>query len=191
MIRFLVVVLFFAFATAAFAEGELTSILTPTDIGRLAEFQKARADSIKQAQDEGDPADVKVLDAILAGGEQPIRGVDIRGDYRCRVAQLGGVLPLVVYDWFHCRIGEDDVGYKLEKLTGSQRITGHFIDDSETSLIFYGAGHYSDEEPRAYNADSERNLVGRMMKVGDARYRIEFPVPFFDSKFDILELERR
>jgi len=192
VVRFLVAVVIFGFTSAAFAEGELTSILTTTDIGRLAEFQKARADSIKQAHDEGDPADVRVLDEILAGEEQPIRGVDLRGDYRCRVAKLGGeILPLVIYDWFRCRIGEDDVGYRLEKLTGSQRFTGHFIDDSETSLIFYGASHYSDEEPRKYNDDPERNLVGRMVKVGDARYQIQFPMPFLESNFDILELEKR
>ncbi len=52
---------------------------------------------------------------------------------------------MVVYGWFRCVIDEDDVGYRIVKLTGSQRFTGHFIDDAETSLIFYGAGHYADE----------------------------------------------
>jgi hypothetical protein len=193
VIRFLIVMLStFGFAAVASAEGELTAILTPTDIGRLAEFPSARADAIKQARDQADPAEVKVLDEILSGEELPILGVDISGDYRCRVAQIGGdVLPLVIYDWFRCRIGEDDLGYRLEKLTGSQRVSGHFIDDSEKSLIFYGAGHYGDEAPRDYKADAERDVVGRMVRVGDARYRVEFPKPFYDSNFDILELEKR
>jgi hypothetical protein len=178
--------------SAASAASELTSTLTPTDIGRLAEFPGARADAIKQARDEANPADVEVLDQILAGEEQVILAGDIRGDYRCRVAQIGGdVLPLVIYHWFRCRIGEDDLGYRFEKLTGSQRLTGHFIDDSEKSLIFYGAGHYDYEEPREYKADAGRDVVGRMVRIGDARYRIEFPKPFHDSNFDILELEKR
>ena len=176
----------------ALAEGELTAILTPTDIGRLAEFQTARADAINQAHEQGDSAEVQVLDQILAGQEQTILGVDSRGDYRCRVAKVGGdLLPLVIYDWFQCRIGEDDVGYRFEKLTGSQRLTGHFIDDSETGLIFYGAGHYDNEEPRNYKDDPQQDLVGRMVKVGDERFRIEFPLPFRESNFDILELQKR
>jgi hypothetical protein len=176
----------------ALAEGELTATLTSTDVGRLAEFQKARADAVKQAREQASPAEVEVLDQILAGEEQPILGVDIRGDYRCRVAKVGGdLLPLVIYDWFQCRIGEDDIGYRLEKLTGSQRLTGHFIDDSEKSLIFYGAGHYDNEEPRNYKDDPEQNLVGRMVKVGGGRFRVEFPLPFRESLFDILELQKR
>jgi hypothetical protein len=187
-----VLLLTIGFLSPALAEGELTAILTPTDVGRLAQFQKARADAVKQAHDQGSPAEVQVLDQILAGQEQAILGVDIRGDYRCRVAKVGGdLLPLVIYDWFRCRIGEDDIGYRLEKLTGSQRLTGHFIDDSERSLIFYGAGHYDYEEPRNYKDDPEQDVVGRLVKVGDGRFRIEFPLPFRESRFDILELQKR
>jgi hypothetical protein len=176
----------------------LTRTLTPTDLGRLAGFAKARADAIAAARKGGDPADVATLDAILAGEEQPILGVDIRGDYRCRMAKLGNAdeqagtaSVLVIYDWFRCRIGEDEIGYRLEKVTGSQRVTGHFIDDSETSLVFYGSDFYADEGPRAYNAVPDRNTVGRFVKVGDDRYRLELPLPFLESKFNILELERR
>jgi hypothetical protein len=186
------VLLLAAWSSAAMAESDfLTKTLTPVDLGRLAQFQKARADAVKEAREQGAAADVKVLDAILAGEEQPVRGLDIRGNYRCRVAKLGGLGHLVIYDWFNCRIDEDDVGYRLEKLTGSQRLSGHFVDDSETGLIFYGADHYSDEEPKAYNSDPERNNVGRFVKVGDKRFRLELPLPFLESTFDILELERR
>ena len=157
LVAFLLVL---AFASPAFAESDLlTRTLTPQDLGRLASFSKARDEAIAQARDGAEPSELAVLDEILAGDDLPVRGVDIRGDYRCRVAKLGGFLPLVVYDWFRCTIGEDDVGYVLMKTSGSQRLSGHFIDDSETSLIFYGAGHYSDEEPRAYGDDPERNMV--------------------------------
>lgn len=191
--RFFVLLSFVLLAASpAFAESDfLVRTLTPTDLGRLAQFQKARVDSIKEAREQGESADAKVLDDILAGDEQSLRGVDIRGDYRCRVAKLGGLGHLVIYDWFRCKIGEDDIGYRLEKVTGSQRVSGHFVDDSETSLIFYGADHYSDEKPMAYNADPERNTIGRLVKVGPKRLRLEFPLPFLESTFDILELEKR
>jgi hypothetical protein len=169
----------------------LARTLTQEDLGRLASFANARGDAIAEAEAGGDATELAELHEILAGEEQPIRGVDIRGEYRCRTVKLGGLLPLVIYDWFECAIGEDDVGYVLEKTSGSQQMTGHFIDDSEASLIFYGAGHYSDEAPREYGADPERNIVGRMVKVGDDRYRLEIPLPRFESHFDILELEAR
>jgi hypothetical protein len=183
----------------AHAESDLlTRALTPTDLGRLAGLAKARSDAIAVARERGAPGEVATLDAILAGEEQPILGVDIRGDYRCRMAKLGsadqgaeGAVALVIYDWFRCRIDEDEIGYRLEKLSGSQRVVGHFIDDSETSLVFYGSDFYADEGPRAYNAVADRNTVGRFVKVGDGRYRLELPLPFLESKFNILELEKR
>jgi hypothetical protein len=172
------------------AESEfLARTLTPKDLGRLASFAKARSDAIAEAESGGEAADIAVLHGVLAGEEQPIRGVDIRGEYRCRTVKLGGLLPLTIYSWFSCVIGEDDLGYFLEKTSGSQQLTGHFIDDTETSLIFYGAGHYSDEAPREYGDDPEENIVGRMVKVGSNRYRLEMPLPHFESNFDILELE--
>lgn len=185
-----------AFVATASAESDLAETLTARDLGRLAQFQKVRSDAIKEAREGGDAADVTTLDAILSGEELPIRGVDIRGDYRCRVAKLGSpreakLSVLVIYDWFRCRIGEDDIGYRIEKLSGSQRLSGHFFDDSKTSLIFYGADHYDDEQPGAYGASAERDTVGRLVKVGAKRMRLEMPLPEYESLFDILELEKR
>ena len=178
-----------SFAASAMAESDLLArALTAEDRGRLAKFEEVRAQSVKVAREGGDASAIATLEEILRGDGEPILGVDIRGDYSCRVAKLDGILPLVVYDWFRCEIGEDDIGYRLRKVSGSQRLSGHFIDDSEASLVFYGAGHYADEEPRSYG-DPERNIVGRFLKVGEDRYRLEMPLPRVESKFDILELE--
>jgi hypothetical protein len=180
---------------ASRASSDLADTLTSVDLGRLAQFAEARESAVKVAKDAGSDEEVALLEAILAGEEQPIRGEDIRGDYRCRVAKLGsqveGLSGLVIYDWFRCRITEDDVGYYLEKTTGSQRLSGHFIDDSETSLIFYGADHYGDEQPRKYDDEPDRNVVGRFVKVGNSRYRLEMPLPLLESRFDILEMVER
>ena len=171
------------------AESDLLArTLSAEDRARLAKFEELRAQSVAAAREGGDASAVATLDEILRGDGEPILGVDIRGDYRCRVAKLDGILPLIVYDWFRCEIGEDDIGYRLEKMSGSQRLSGHFVDDSATSLVFYGASHYADEEPRDYG-DPERNVVGRFLKVGEDRYRLEIPQPQVESNFDILELE--
>lgn len=165
--------------------------LSAGDRDRLAAFESARAEAIATARAGGGAADLAALQAVLAGDPRPILGVDIRGDYRCRSAQLGGILPVVVYGWFKCRIDEDDAGTRIVKTTGSQRFTGRFIDADPAYLVFWGAGHYADERPRAYGDDPERDMVGRFVKVGATRYRLELPLPKFDSRFEIIELERR
>lgn len=176
-------------ASAAWASADLP--ITRDDADRLAGYDHARAEAISAAQAGGDAATLTELEAVLAGEPQPMRGEDIRGDYRCRSIQMDGVLPVVVYGWFKCKIDEDDLGYRIVKLTGSQRFTGHFIDADERYLVFWGAGHYDNEAPRPYGADHERDLVGRFVKAGKGRYRLEMPLTKFDSRLEIIELRRR
>jgi hypothetical protein len=185
--------LVFAIAPAAAnADGTIAArTLTASDKTRIADFDATRAKAIAEAKAGGSAADLEILGAVLSGVPQPILGTDIRGDYRCRTVKLGGSLPLTIYGWFKCRIDEDDLGYRLVKTAGSQRFTGHFIDDSEKRLLFYGAGHYGDEQPRRYKADADRDMVGYLVKAGPKRYRLELPAPKFESTFDIIELERK
>lgn len=184
--------LLLVFAGEALATGSLAErTLTAADKARLAAFDTTRREAIQAARAGGNPQEVAALDGILSGTPQSILGVDIRGAYRCRTIKLGGSLPLTIYDWFACRIDEDDIGYRLTKTSGSQRLSGHFIDEERTRLLYYGASHYADEAARRYGADAERDQVGYFMKVGPARYRLELPEPQFESKFDIIELEGR
>jgi hypothetical protein len=191
LVRLLFVVFLLLPGSALAASTLLDDKLAAVDKDRLAAFDKARAEAISEAQAGGEARDLTTLEGVLAGEPQPIRGVDIRGAYRCRTVKLGGNLPLVVYDWFKCRIDEDDLGYRLVKSSGSQRFTGHFVDADEGYLVFWGAGHYGYEEPRSYGDDPEQNMVGRFVKVGAKRYRLEIPLPQFESKFDVIELEKR
>lgn len=191
-LRLLLVAAILAFVSPALGASDLLDrALGPADKDRLARFNKVRAASIEAARKGGEPADMAMLDKILGGDAEPILGLDLRGNYGCRTAKLGGNPPLVIYGWFKCEIAEDDIGYVLRKLTGSQRLSGHFVDDAETSLVFYGARHYSDEAPKGYGADPARDAVGRFVKVGEDRFRLELPLPQLESKFDIIELEAR
>jgi hypothetical protein len=178
-------------ATPAVAASDLASRLSERDQERLAAFDATRTQAVAAAEAGGSAADVATLSAVLDATPQPILGEDIRGDYRCRTMKLDGVVPLVVYGWFACRIEEDDTGYRLVKLTGSQRVSGHFIDESESRLIFWGTAHYADEAPMRYDVAGDRNVVGYFFKIGDGRYLLEQPLPATESRFDILELERR
>ncbi|WP_395675166.1 DUF4893 domain-containing protein [Inquilinus sp.] len=186
-------VLFVAAATPALADGTLASRMTAADTARLAAFDTVRAQAIGEARASDDKAAVAVLDQMLAGTPQPIRGAtDLAGTWRCRVAKLGGILPLTIYDWFRCRITDDSAGLRLDKVSGSQRTAGGFYDDADAGrLVFLGALYYGHEgKPVRYGTDAERDQVGYLVRVGRDRLRLEYPSPRFESHFDIMELER-
>jgi hypothetical protein len=181
---------FFA-ASPAQADGEIDKIMSAADKARLQQFDTVRKDAIADAKTKGDPADVKILDGILSGGMLPFSGdFNAEGGWRCRTIKLGGDPALVIYGWFKCRISDDGAGWKLEKLTGSQRTTGRLYTENDTRLIYIGAGHYGYEQPRSYGSSAEQDQVAYVLRPGQNRLRFEFPLPQFESKFDILELER-
>ena len=53
------------------------------------------------------------------------------GNWQCRTIKAGGISPLVVYDWFKCRVTDDGSGWMLEKISGSQRTKGRFFTDND------------------------------------------------------------
>lgn len=79
--------------------------------------------------------------------------------------------------------------FAIQKTTGSQRFLGELID-VDGGLVFKGAGHYADEEPRGYDIDPERNLVGCLSRVAPeaGSYLLEFPMPALESDHDVIEL---
>jgi len=181
-----------ALSTAcARADGELARLLTPADAKRLESYEAVRAAALNEARAAGEKAERAVLEEALAGELLSVHtGFDARGDWRCRTIKVGGNLPLVVYGWFKCRIGDDGSGWRLEKLTGSQRTTGRLFDDGETRMLYVGAGHYDYETPRNYGSLPEQDEVAYVFRPGENRLRFEFPSPRFESNLDILDLRR-
>jgi hypothetical protein len=173
------------------ATGDAEGALSASDRDRLASFEAVRAETLAAVRGRADPVNLATLDAVVTPQPQAILGVDLRGNYRCRTIKLGGAPALVIYGWFSCRIDEDDLGYRLVKLTGSQRLSGHFIDTAEDRLTWWGALHYADEAPKPYGADPERDQVGYLFRIGEGHYRLELPLPHLESRFDILEIEMR
>ncbi|MCB1424633.1 MAG: DUF4893 domain-containing protein [Zhengella sp.] len=177
-------------AGPANATGGIESLITDIDRQRLAAFDETRTRAIAVARARGAPADIAQLDEILDGDPVSFSGADLTGNWQCRITKLDGPAALVTYSWFRCRITESGAGLYLEKLTGSQRVTGHFFDDGDKRLIFLGAGHYSYEEPLPYPQNNERDEVAFAFLLDDGRLRLEFPAPHLESRFDIMELRR-
>lgn len=178
-------------STAAWADGELPKLLTPFDKARLDQFDATSTAALAEARAGGTPEDVAVLDAALAGTPLPLAaGYDPTGTWKCRTIKAGGDPQLTVYPWFACRISDDGAGWRLEKLTGSQRTTGRFYTLSDTRLAYLGAGHVIGEAPRRYGQDPKEDQVAIAERRGAGRLVLLFPAPQYESKLDILVLER-
>jgi hypothetical protein len=180
------------FIAPALADGVLDKIISPFDKERLANFQKTEAEALSEAL-RGDPGEVEILTAALSGKPLPMDGdFDPTGKWRCRVIKAGGDpgLPLVVYGWFRCKITDDGSGWFVTKTSGSQRLTGRLYTRSATELVFLGAGHVNDDPPRKYGEDAEQDQVAIVTRRGEGRLVFEFPAPRFESKLDVMVMER-
>ncbi|MFT3988944.1 DUF4893 domain-containing protein [Aestuariivirga sp.] len=174
----------------AFADGELLRLLKPADDAKLKHFAATKAEALAEARAGGDAADMAILDDALSGTPMDINSFDATGPWRCRTIKAGGNLPLVTYGWFKCRISDDGSGWFLKKTTGSQRTEGRFYTVSQTRLAYLGAGYVVGESPRSYGEDSKENQVAFVERLKPNRLVLQFPEPEYESKFDILLLER-
>ncbi len=173
------------------ADGALARLITPRDQQRLDGYDATRAAALAEARAGGAAEDVRVLETVLSG--QPLsfgEGFDMTGTWRCRTLKLGGTLPLTIYGWFTCRVTDDGSGWRLEKVTGSQRTAGRFYTRNDTTLVYLGTLHMGTEGPIPYAAQADRDQLGVVTRPATNRLRIEFPKPAFESTLDILELQR-
>jgi len=174
----------------ALADGALPKLLTPFDKQRLDQADATIAAALAEARAGGAKEDLAVLDAALAGKAMDLASFDATGNWKCRTIKAGGTLPLTVYPWFACRISDDGAGWQLEKLTGSQRTKGTFYTLSDTKLAYLGAGYVNGEAPRRYGQDAKENQVAIAELRGKNRLILMFPAPQYESKLDVLVLER-
>jgi hypothetical protein len=172
------------------ADGELPKLLSAADQTRLQRFDVVRAEALAAARAGGAAADHAQLEAALAGDASPLQGVDVAGDWQCRTFKLGKTLPLVVYGWFRCRIDDDGAGWRLRKLDGSQRTAGRFYDIGNDRMVYLGVSTLGGQRPVSYGSDPQRDQVAIAVVPGRDRLRLEFPLPQFDSMFDVMELRR-
>jgi len=173
------------------ADGTLDTRISAFDKDRLARFDAIMTEALADARAGGSAGDIKLLEDALAGTALPLaEGFDPTGDWKCRTFKAGGGVPLVAYGWFKCRISDDGSGWMLQKLTGSQRTSGLFYTLSATRLAYLGAGHYAGEEARRYGEDAKQDQAAVAERRGENRIVIMFPAPQFESKLDVLVLER-
>jgi hypothetical protein len=186
----LLALLILAPASSAFADGEVDKLITPADRIRLNNYAQTRQDAIAEARRGGSADELAQLETMLAKRVQTFEGFDMTGNWQCRTTKVGGLLPLVIYGWFKCRVSDDGSGWKLEKISGSQRTTGRFYDESGRRLIYLGSQYVDGEKPKAYGSGPQTDQVGYAFRTGPKEWRIELPAPYYESKLDILEFRR-
>lgn len=176
-------------AGSAFADGAVDKIMTPADKARLAGYGETRKKAVAESR-QGLRDEVAILDKLLKLPVKSFSGFDMIGDWQCRTIKVGGLGHLVVYGWFKCRVTDDGSGWRLEKITGSQRTVGRFYDETDKRLIYLGSFFVEGGPLKPYGSGPESDQVGYAFRTGDRHWRIELPAPFYESTLDILEFKR-
>ena len=177
------------FALPALADGEVQKLITAADKARLDKFGETRKAALDEAK-AGDPAEVKQFDALLTKPLVSFSDKDLTGNWQCRTIKAGGLSPLVIYGWFKCKVTDDGSGWRLEKVSGSQRTKGRFFDDGEKHSIYLGSFYVNSDPAKPYGSGPQTDQVGYAFRNSASEWRIELPAPYYESKLDIIEFKR-
>jgi len=169
-------------------------VITPADRDRYQRRAAAWTLALEQARRQLGSGDLTALGALIDPDAGRPGVAPPPGAYRCRTVKLGsqgdeGGLGYVVYGWFACRIEQTPAGLKLVKRTGSQRPAGLLFPENDREMVFLGSMALASEPTaRSYGQRPERDMVGVLERVGEARWRLVTPWPATESNLDLLEL---
>lgn len=169
-------------------------VITPADRDRYQRRAAAWTLALEQARRQPGSGDLTALGALIDPDAGRPGVAPPPGAYRCRTVKLGsqgdeGGLGYVVYGWFACRIEQTPAGLKLVKRTGSQRPAGLLFPENDREMVFLGSMALASEPTaRSYGQRPERDMVGVLERVGEARWRLVTPWPTTESNLDLLEL---
>ena len=178
-----------ALTLPAHADGEVQKLITDADKARLDKYGETRKAALEEAK-AGNPSEVKQLEDLLAKPLVAFSDKDLTGNWKCRTIKAGGISPLVIYGWFKCKVTDDGSGWRLAKISGSQRTSGSLFDDGDKRAIYLGSFSVNDDKAKPYGSGPESDQVGYAFRNSATEWRIEFPAPYYESKLDIMELKR-
>lgn len=171
------------------AKGSVLNRITYRDAARLDGHEWIKARALEAARTGGDKGDYEQVQHLLSLPRIAIAEASLSGNWQCRTIKLGGPAPLVIYDWFDCAITGNE--WRLEKTSGSQRTQGGFYTLGEDKLAYLGSYHVAGDPAPAYGSGPESDQVGFAFMSAEDHWWIEFPAPYRESLFDILELRRQ
>ena len=180
---------FIALTLPAHADGEVQKLITAADKARLDKYGETRKAALEEAK-AGNPSEVRQLNELLAKPLVAFSDKDLTGNWKCRTIKAGGISPLIIYGWFKCKVTDDGSGWRLAKISGSQRTTGRFFDDGDKRSIYLGSFSVNNDKAKPYGSGLESDQVGYAFRNSASEWRIEFPAPYYESKLDIMEFKR-
>ncbi|MFN3475752.1 MAG: DUF4893 domain-containing protein [Blastomonas sp.] len=165
-------------------------IATPGDAQRLAQRDAAFAAALAEVR-ASEYASELDRDGLLYDPEKQLDSpLPPEGRYLCATHKLGGrYLAFVAYPDFLCAIYGSGKTRQFVKLTGSQRPVGYIHADTRRSGVFLGSLMLGDDETLVpYGEDKARDMAGTVERIGQDRWRIVFPNPYYESTLDIIDL---
>src|SRR3546814_2672690 len=99
------------------------------------------------------------------------------------------MLDYIAYPPFHCAVTPEPGGrLGLAKLTGSQRQKGMMWAHAPRRGVFLGTIELGDARRlMAYGGDVDRDVVGVVVRVGDARWGLAMRWPSWESNLEMHE----
>jgi len=174
------------------------AVATKSDRARLRDWRSSWMQALRQARAAGHGVEIDAEGALLAPDAALPGAVLPPGDYRCRTIKVGaqasrraGGLEYITYPFFACAVGAANGGgvQAFTKRTGSQRQIGWLYPDTGRRMVFIGTLQLGDESAvLRYGKDRQRDLAGMVERVGDQRWRLALPAPYFESLVDVIEL---
>jgi hypothetical protein len=167
-------------------------IATQDDARRLSEWRTAFVKALGEAR-AANAADVAREGALLTPDAAIAEPSIAPGAYRCRTlklgSQAGSTLNFIAYPPFRCSVQAQGEERRFVKVTGSQRPTGRILPGDDRHEVFLGTILLGDETGALrYGVDPDRDVAGRIERIGPARWRIVIPYPRFESTLDVIEL---
>jgi hypothetical protein len=166
---------------------------TDQDHAKLRELRTVFLDGLAQARAAGFGKEVDAGGRLFDPDAAQDGAALQPGDYRCRTYSLGTKVsdrPAFVAgtDGF-CRITPADRIERFDGRDGPQRLTGRIFPDEPSRTVFLGTRMLGDEaSPIHYSRDQDRDTIGAIQRIGEARWRMVIPSPAWGSKVQVVEI---
>ena len=169
-------------------------IASQTDVDRIRRLRSAWDEALSEARANGARRDVSAEGDLLKPEAALARPAPTPGSYQCRMVRLGRTSAkgraFEKFKSFFCYVEVEGDLLTIVKQTGSERPAGRlWEDDDQSRLVFLGSlALGSEDQPKAYGDDPDRDMAGVIERVGPFRWRLVIPWPRAHAKLDVFEL---
>ncbi|SIN87019.1 protein of unknown function [Parasphingorhabdus marina DSM 22363] len=180
-------------ATTPVAEPDWRERATEADQKRVAGWREALTSGTEGAVAAGQSEKLTSRTPLFDPDAGLERSMMPAGLYHCSLTKLGGEpdrgLPYIAYPSFRCRVVRQGNRFQFTKLTGSQLTAGWIYQDGDRQSVYVGTAFYEYEDrAAAYGQSEKRDQVAVVHRIGNQRWRMIYPFPYYESVVNVMEL---